>query len=86
MIGFVDRESYLGQVYQEQQDENPFYRDATFYSAGEVEDLLADAGFEDLTWVQTVFDSPGTADDPEPVRMGHGEGSFVVVRGTVPGE
>jgi ubiquinone/menaquinone biosynthesis C-methylase UbiE len=45
VIGFIDRNSELGQHYLAHQAENVFYRDATFFSATEVERLLNDTGF-----------------------------------------
>ena len=38
------------------------------------------AGFCDLCWVQTLFDSPEEIKEIEPVRAGHGEGDFVVAK------
>ena len=45
---------------------------------------LADAGFADLAFVQTLFRPLEEIEEAEPVRDGHGEGSFVAIRGTVP--
>jgi len=58
VIGLIDRESPLGQDYVTHQAENVFYREATFYSAAEVEALLKDTGFSDLVWVQTLSSTP----------------------------
>jgi SAM-dependent methyltransferase len=84
VTGFVDRESPLGQRYEELREENPFYRDATFRSTDELADALAEAGFEGFAFAQTVFRFPGEMDEPDPVRDGTGEGSFVVVRARTP--
>ena len=54
MIGFVDSTSMLGQHYLAHQAESVFYREARFYSVLEVEKLLADTGFVDFVWVQTL--------------------------------
>ena len=40
VIGFIDRESPLGQEYLAHQAENVFYRHARFFAAAEVEALL----------------------------------------------
>lgn len=50
VIGRIDRDSKMGQHYLAHQAENAFYRQATFYSAGEVEVLLRDSGFAAITW------------------------------------
>jgi len=56
VIGFIDRESALSRDYLAHQAESLFYRDATFCSAGEVEQLLLGchglvaAGFHATAW------------------------------------
>lgn len=82
VIGFVDRESPLGQLYQEKQDENPFYRDASFHSTAELTAAMEAAGFEDIQYRQTLFENPQDLTGPEEPRTGYGEGSFVVIAGT----
>lgn len=77
VLGYVDRESDLGQRYRELRDENPFYRDATFVSTDELLEALEAAGFSEFETVQTIFDPPEDIVEPQDVRAGHGEGSFV---------
>ena len=81
IIGFVDRNSMVGQTYLSRQNENVFYRDATFFSVGELVDAMIKAGFIDLAFSQTIFKSLSKTTRDEPVKSGHGEGSFVVIRG-----
>ncbi|MFW6017205.1 MAG: class I SAM-dependent methyltransferase [Halapricum sp.] len=80
LIGYVDRHSPVGEIYEEHKAENPFYRDATFVSTDRLRDELLDAGFTDLETVQTVFQWIDEIDEPEPVKPGHGDGSFVVIK------
>jgi ubiquinone/menaquinone biosynthesis C-methylase UbiE len=80
VIGFIDRTSSLGQYYMDHQAENVFYRDATFYSPPEVDTLLSETGFFDQTWVQTLSKQMSEIQEIEPLRSGHGNGAFVVVR------
>lgn len=80
VIGFIDRTSALGRHYLVHQAENVFYRDATFFSAEEVEHLLEETGFTKPLWVQTLFETLEQTREIEPVRDGYGEGAFVVVR------
>lgn len=82
MIGFIDRESSLGQEYLSHKAENVFYREATFYSADEVELLLRDNGFLCQVWVQTVSRPLSEIREIEPLQPGRGTAAFVVVRGT----
>ncbi len=77
IIGFIDRESPIGRRYQEKKEENVFYREAVFFSAQEVTELLEDVGFKDLSYVQTLF-GVETREVEEP-KKGCGEGSFVVI-------
>ena len=80
VIGFIDRNSDLGQHYLAHQAENVFYRDAAFYSANEVEQLLLDVGFVKPVWVQTLGKTLDETNEIEPLREGYGQGAFVVVK------
>jgi len=80
VIGFIDRTSGLGRHYLAHQAENVFYRDATFFSATEVEQLLNAEGFIEPVWVQTLSRSLAKTHEIEPVCAGYGQGAFVVVR------
>ncbi|MEF8789795.1 MAG: class I SAM-dependent methyltransferase [Haloarculaceae archaeon] len=82
VLGYIDRESPVGQVYQETKAENPFYREATFVSTDELIDSLEAAGFTDFEFVQTVYRWIDEIDEPEPVESGYGEGSFVGIEAT----
>ncbi len=84
VIGFIDRRSPLGNQYVAHRSESPFYREARFYSALEVRTLLQEAGFSDLTWVQTLFTPLSQMKSVEPVSTGTGRGAFLVVRARRP--
>jgi ubiquinone/menaquinone biosynthesis C-methylase UbiE len=85
VIGFIDRESPIGQDYLAHQAENVFYRAATFYSAEDVERLLRQAGFVIRAWGQTLSRPLGTIHTIEPLQPGRGHAAFVVVSaGKVP--
>jgi SAM-dependent methyltransferase len=79
VIGFVDRESPLGQDYLAHQAENVFYRDATFYSAEDVEGLLGQAGFAICAWGQTLSRPLAEIRNVEPLQPGRGRCAFVEV-------
>ena len=81
IIGLVDRNSSVGQIYLSHQSESVFYKDATFFSVDELDELIGQAGFKDLTFNQTIFKGLSETTRDEPVKPGHGEGSFVVIRG-----
>jgi ubiquinone/menaquinone biosynthesis C-methylase UbiE len=78
IVGFVDKKSELGKLYQARREKSKFYKDATFYSAEEVIDFLRETNFEDMIITQTVLpDSTGRLDT---IEEGYGTGSFVIIR------
>lgn len=79
VMGFIDRDSALGRHYESHREASVFYRDATFYSASDVERLVIDAGFSILSWAQTLSRSLEETEHIEPVRPGRGQCAFVVV-------
>ncbi|HKL38361.1 MAG TPA: methyltransferase domain-containing protein [Bacteroidales bacterium] len=81
VIGFVDKESPVGQVYQKHKEESRFYYEANFFSASEIENLLKQQGFGDIQYVQTLFGKLDEVQQVQDYRPGYGEGSFVVARG-----
>jgi SAM-dependent methyltransferase len=80
IIGFIDKGSLLGKLYQKHKDNNIFYNLATFYSVDEVLYGLERANFKNFKFTQTIFHHLEEIKKPEPVKEGYGEGSFVVVR------
>jgi SAM-dependent methyltransferase len=84
VIGFIDRTSDLGQHYLAHQAENVFYCEATFFSAYEVERLLRDTGFTEQVWLQTLSKTLDETREIEPLRVGYGQGAFVVVKANRP--
>ncbi len=82
IIGFVDRDSPLGKLYQSKKGESAFYKDATFYSVDDILPHMKKAGFSDFAFRQTLFRPLEEIEETEPVQEGYGKGSFVVVRGT----
>jgi SAM-dependent methyltransferase len=79
VLGFIDRNSALGRDYLSHQTGNVFYRDASFYSAAELEGLLTAAGFREPEWGQTLSRPLNEIREIEPLRPGRGQGAFVVV-------
>jgi len=86
LVGFIDRESPLGRVYQRHKNESPFYTEARFYSVQEVVSFMESAGFKGFDFAQTIFRDLRSLQTPEPVRQGYGEGSFVVLRARKPAD
>lgn len=82
VMGYIDKNSPVGQIYQEKQAENPFYQDAVFVSTDELVDALESAGFSEFEFVQTIYQWPGDIEEPESVDEGYGDGSFVGIKAT----
>jgi ubiquinone/menaquinone biosynthesis C-methylase UbiE len=80
VIGFIDKDSPLGMMYQKHKDESVFYREATFYSVSGVVGFLQRVGFKEFAFAQTIFHALSEIQGPEPIREGYGDGSFVVIR------
>ena len=80
IIGFIDRNSTMGKIYADRQNENVFYKEATFFSTEELVEIIDCSGFTDLTFNQTIFKTLTEITKDEPVKPGYGEGSFVVIR------
>jgi SAM-dependent methyltransferase len=83
-VGFVDRERRVVRLSQRRKAASLFYREIRFYSVDEVICLLENAGFGEFDCAQTLFHELHRLKAPERVRPGHGQGSFVVLRGTKP--
>jgi len=79
IVGFIDRESVLGQSYESRKDANKFYREARFYSVLDIAALIRQAGFSGLRFCQAIMRLPGSGATEYEVREGYGEGAFVAV-------
>jgi len=80
IIGFIDRESPLGKLYQQHRKKSVFYRVATFYTTAEIVLNLKKVGFKNFSFTQTIFHNISRIKSIEPIKEGYGEGSFVVIK------
>jgi len=81
VIGIIDRDSWLGKLYLAKKDRSKFYREARFYSAREIIELLKVNDFEDISVYQTIFDPPEKIRSIQHYREGSDEGGFAVICG-----
>ena len=80
VIGFINRNSELGRLYESRKAASVYYRDATFYSAEEVADWVTEAGFDTIQVCQTLFGGPSEfSKTASEVHDGYGNGAFVVL-------
>jgi len=84
VVGFVDRESQLGKQYVRHMEQSLFYREARFFSTGEVLSYLKAAGFEDFSFYQTIFKPLKELEGIDAIEEGYGKGSFIVIHGQKP--
>ena len=80
IIGFIDKKSSLGRLYQQHKKKSVFYKIATFYTVAEILLNLEKVGFKNFSFTQTIFHSLSKIKAIEPIKEGYGEGSFVVIK------
>jgi ubiquinone/menaquinone biosynthesis C-methylase UbiE len=81
ILGFVDKESPIGKLYQKHKAESIFYAEASFFSTNEIPNLLKNCSFSIKQTLETVFGQVNEIKEQQEPRDEHGEGSFVVVVG-----
>ncbi|MDP8213799.1 MAG: class I SAM-dependent methyltransferase [Candidatus Euphemobacter frigidus] len=79
ILGLIDRESFLGRLYQEKKRKSRFFQTAEFFTVPEVIKLLSPGAWKEVDICQTIFEMPPDIDSVQPPREGYGEGGFVVV-------
>ena len=79
IIGFIDKESFLGKLYLKNKKNNPFYKIAKFYSTSEVVCFLKNCEFKNFSYTQTIFKDLNKIKEKEIVKDGFGEGAFIVI-------
>ncbi|MCW9023215.1 MAG: methyltransferase domain-containing protein [Gammaproteobacteria bacterium] len=84
VIGFIDKDSDLGQQYQQRKNESRFYQEATFHSVNEVVQILESCQFNDFKFMQTLLPDSETLSSEKQIQAGYGAGAFVVVRALKP--
>jgi ubiquinone/menaquinone biosynthesis C-methylase UbiE len=80
IVGFIEKNSLIGQYYENKRPLSTFYKTATFYSSERVIEELKIAGFKTFECVQTLFGELDDLDTFQPAEEGFGKGSFVVIR------
>lgn len=75
VIGFINRNSERGRLYQSRKETSAFCRDAKFYSGEEVAAWVKEAGFDAMQWCQTLCGGLSELN----VRDGFHNGAFVVL-------
>ena len=79
IIGVIDKDSFLGKFYRRKK--SIFYAQANFFSIRELAGLMKVAGFNYLSYYQTIFKFPNKIISVQRPKKGFGEGGFVVISG-----
>ena len=79
VIAMIDRNSALGKAYEARKHDNPFYKNAHFFSVEKVIKLLENAQLRIKDIYQTIFSPLEKIKSMEPVKEGYGSGGFVVL-------
>jgi ubiquinone/menaquinone biosynthesis C-methylase UbiE len=79
IIGMIDRDSFLGRLYESRKKESLFYKNANFYSVNQVINWLRQLKYAYIKICQTIFRNPEEMTVVEQVKDGYGEGGFVVI-------
>jgi ubiquinone/menaquinone biosynthesis C-methylase UbiE len=80
VIGFIDKESNLGRLYEAKKEESRFYKHARFYSVKDIQRWLSLLSFTDFSVHQTIFQDLHKIHTLEPIKEGYGEGGFLVFK------
>jgi len=79
IIGIIDKDSPLGKTYEVKKGESKFYKYAHFYSVTQVLEWLQRLKYDNIKISQTIFKNPKEITSIEPIKVGYGDGIFVVI-------
>ncbi|MDD5456275.1 MAG: class I SAM-dependent methyltransferase [Candidatus Margulisbacteria bacterium] len=80
IIGFIDKNSYMGKKYQREKTKSKFYKHARFFDTDEVIRLLTENNFKEYLVKQTLFTGPDNLTGIDKIVQGYGKGSFVGIK------
>ena len=81
IVGEINKESWLGQIYEDRRKKSEFYRVATFYSSNEIIEMFDRVGITYLESYHTLMSlstAPEMLEEPE---KGLDKGGFIVIAG-----
>jgi ubiquinone/menaquinone biosynthesis C-methylase UbiE len=80
IIGLIDKNSAVGMLYLKNKVNDPFYKEANFYSTEEVINKLIENNFCCFEFKQTIFGELKKNNKIQKIKDGYGHGSFVVIK------
>lgn len=81
ILGSLEKNGIIAKSYEARRSESEFYHSVTFFDTEKLVERLRTAGFSGFEFRQTLFGPLDEIQEPEPVKEGYGEGSFVVIVG-----
>lgn len=83
IVGFIEKNSPIGVIYQTEKQDSPFYKMAKFYTVSEVNEMLNRVGFKHFEYMQTLFGkSLDEIKSKQIPKENYGNGSFVIIKAT----
>jgi SAM-dependent methyltransferase len=79
IIGMLDKDSPIGNLYEAKKNESKFFKYADFYSVNRVLEWIKLSGYNDIHILQTIFHKPDEITALESIKAGYGEGLFVII-------
>ncbi len=79
VVGMLDEDSPPGKPYSAKRSSDKFYIGSNFYPVSHVIAWILESGFDGLSSRQTIFNDVASMTRPDEVRIGHGDGLFVVL-------
>ncbi len=79
LLGVLDKESFLGKIYESKKESSMFYSKARLHSVKKISGWLDEVGFSERETYQTIFKTPKDIKEVEKIERGHGKGGFAVI-------
>lgn len=79
IVGFIDRESAIGKIYQAEKSNSEFYKEAIIYTTDEIVELLKNSSFDNFQIKQSLFTINDKIETKE-IKDGYDSGSFIAVK------
>jgi len=81
IVGEINKDSWLGQFYEDKRNKSEFYELATFYSSNEIIEMLDRVGIRYLESYHTLMSQSTAHEMLEEPEKGLDKGGFVVIAG-----
>ncbi len=79
IVAFVDKDSELGRLYEQNRQKSKFYKEAIFFSKNDIIELMKKAGFRDFECKENLYGS--SLDDLKFEINNCNGGAFKVIKG-----